>query len=128
MPKYIPSDKLKAALAEPIEFEFAGTTHVIKKVTPALVQKFADIAPDEESAKNLKVAAIGDLLRTILQYAGCKDADLPAVEDLDMREIRPLMEWIGNQITADLGGQEKNAGSAPPKSPTPSPDSSGTKT
>jgi len=128
MPKYTKSQALRTALAEPIEFEFGDKTYSIEKVTPALVQKFADMAPDEETAKSIKVADIGALLRTILQYAGCDAANLPAVEDLDMREIRPLMEWIGNQITADLGGPEKNSGGASPTSPTPSPGSSSTNT
>jgi hypothetical protein len=125
MPKYTKSATLKKALAEPIEFEFGDKTYVINKVTPALVQKFADMAPDEDAAKNLKVSAVGDLLRTILQYAGCEVVDLPNVDDLDMREVKPLMEWIGNQITADLGGKEKNSLESAPALPEPSPASTG---
>jgi hypothetical protein len=126
MAKYTPSAKLKAALAEPIEFEFAGKTYVIAKVTPALVQKFADMAPDDEAVKKLKVAAVGELLCTILKYAGCADADLPKTEDLDIREVKPLMEWIGEQFTADLGGPEKNLPASASESPAPSPEPSDT--
>lgn len=121
MGKYRPSDKLKQALAEPIEFDLCGKTFVIEKVTTSLVQAISDAAP--ENIEDAKIDILENQIKVILDAIGRGD-EFEAMKPLDVRELQPLVQWLMGEFKGEVGGEEKNAPAATPTSPTPSPDCS----
>lgn len=124
MPKYVPTQKLRDALAEPIEFELGGKDFAIQRVSVRLLD---GIAKSSKAAERNETTVIDQFFEEIFREIG-QSAALEALQPIDMREAVPLMKWLGDQFNEMFGEQEKNSLASPESSPEDSPACSATPT
>lgn len=96
MPKYVPNDKLKKALSEPIEFELKGKMFHLDVITQEMVRAMA---------KKNETTTVEEFMSIFIG-----EEEIAKLSPIDFREVKPLVNWLTDVIFESSMDKEKNEG------------------